>query len=253
MKYLKKLSLLSIIIFTSVIITFCVLIYVVFNSDYWPSDNAFAVGEGLGEMSWPQSIAEITSGASPDAECDPGDIHLDLDETDDSVCPTDSDNSLCVCTSENTWVAIENRKPTYGEMLQDADPGACNLVTIGATDVFVMVDGFSAGPLSNMSFGSDLLTISTGKTGIYYATASLSFEGSANSVYEFCLSVDGVENMGCCSNRKTANNDVGTVGFNCIVQLSEDDEVGIEVADHDNTPQDPSICDGQVSLFRLRQ
>lgn len=245
----NRVLIIILVAFSCVIITGCLILWF----GYRPSNYAGAAGEGLSEVSWPPSIASISSGAFPDAECNVGDIHLDIDETDDSVCPTDNDNSFCICIAENTWVALENRKPTYGEMLQNSDPSSCNPVTIGAQDIFVMVDGFSSGDISNMSFSSDVLTINPRKSGTYYARGDFSFEGAINSIYEFCLSVNGVENMDCCSNRKTANNDVGSVGFGCIVSLLDGDDVGVEVTDHDGTTRDPSICDGQVSLFRLRQ
>ncbi len=255
MKSLKQYSLFTVAIITSIIITLGMLVYIIYDSHYWPSDDAFAVGEGLGEMSWPDDEINMTSGVFPTADCDPGSIHLDTDETDDTNCTTINGNSLCLCVATDTWVALENDPEVlvYGGMVQSADPGSCNSISIGAQDVFIDADGFSTGLLSNMSFGSNALIIDSGMGGVYYIAGDFSFEGGTNSIYEFCASVNGSENVNCCSNRRTSNNDVGTISFSCILELSESDVVNLEIADHDTTPQDLNICDAQFNIFKLHQ
>ena len=160
-----------------------------------------------------------------------------------------------MCIATDIWVGLENDPEVlvYGGMVQNANPGSCNSITIGSQDEFINADGFSSGLLSNVSFGSDTLTIDSGMDGVYYVTGDFSFEGGVNSIYEFCTSVNGTENMSCCSNRKTNNNDVGTISFNCILEFLESDVISLEIADHDSTPQDLYICDGQFNLIKLHQ
>lgn len=139
----------------------------------------------------------------------------------------------------------------YGEMTQNADPGACNAVTIGAQDAFVDVDGFSAGQMNGFTFASDALTVGAGNGGDYHVTGIVSFEGAANSVYEFCASIDGTEDVNCCFNRKTSNADVGAGALSCILTLAAGEAVSLEVADHDATPQNLSVCDSTVTVTAL--
>lgn len=47
-------------------------------------------------------------GASPNATCTPGTVFIDTDETDDTNCTTTSDNSLCLCVADDTWVELDN-------------------------------------------------------------------------------------------------------------------------------------------------
>ncbi len=46
-------------------------------------------------------------GVAPPATCEPPDLFLDTDETNDTNCATTNDNSLCLCVSTNTWIALE--------------------------------------------------------------------------------------------------------------------------------------------------
>lgn len=52
--------------------------------------------------------AHVTIGAIPAATCTAGQIHIDTDETTDTNCDTTADNSLCLCTADDTWTALEN-------------------------------------------------------------------------------------------------------------------------------------------------
>lgn len=255
MKTLKEYSWFTLSIIASIVVTLSLLIYIVYDSHYWPSDDAFALGEEIGEVSWPEYSVSMSLGPYPNAECVPGSIYLDTDETDDSNCVTVNGNSLCLCVATDTWVALENsyQAPVYGGMVQNADPDACNSITIDTQDEFVDVDGFSAGLLSNISFASNILTVDSGMGGIYHILGSFAFQGINNSVYEFCAAINGTENVNCCANRELSGQDIGSSSFNCGVSLSAGDNVSVTVADHDSTPQDLSICDSQFTIFRLHQ
>jgi hypothetical protein len=50
----------------------------------------------------------IRNGAAPPATCTTGGIFIDTDETDDTNCTTTSDNSLCLCVADDTWVQLDN-------------------------------------------------------------------------------------------------------------------------------------------------
>lgn len=255
MKPLRKYSWLTITLAVCIAITLSVLLYIVYDSHYWPSDAAFALGEEVGEKSWPDYQYSIGWGPFPDTECVPGSIYVDTDETDDSNCTTVFGNSLCLCVATDTWVALENsyQPPVYGGMVQTADPDSCNPVTIGDQDVFVDVDGYSGGLLSNISFASNTLTVDSGMGGTYHILGSFAFQGINNSVYEFCAAVNGTENVNCCANRELSGQDIGSSSFNCGVSLSAGDDISVTVADHDTTTQDLSICDSQFTIFRLHQ
>lgn len=66
-----------------------------------------------GESCFPVAAGEcakvtLMSGNFPPRECIVGQIFVDLNEANDTNCTTVNDNSLCICTAKNTWLAVEN-------------------------------------------------------------------------------------------------------------------------------------------------
>lgn len=53
-------------------------------------------------------IAGFGIGADPPSVCTPPSIWIDTDTSTDTNCITTNNNSLCLCTSSNTWTALEN-------------------------------------------------------------------------------------------------------------------------------------------------
>ena len=81
-------------------------------------------------------------GAYPPSTCNPGEVWVDTDETVDTNCATAADNSMCLCSTADTWVEAGGPDPQEtvffcGELGANTDEffGGPNLVSVFTGDV----------------------------------------------------------------------------------------------------------------------
>lgn len=169
--------------------------------------------------------------------------------------------SVCVASETNdSWASksATASSPLYGEMHQNAQAGACNTVDIVTQNTFVEVDGFSAGSLSGITCATDCaadeMVVPTGGDGDYHAVVSISFEGEASSIYEFCVAVDGTADSNCCTQRDIGvggANSVGAAAINCVLPLTATDTVSVLVTDETTPAQDVAVCDMNIAITEM--
>jgi len=73
----------------------------------------WAAGEDRNCVVKPGCVMQANgSGPHPPIACEVGMIWVDTDETDDTNCTTQADNSLCLCVAKDTWTGLNNTATT---------------------------------------------------------------------------------------------------------------------------------------------
>jgi len=150
----------------------------------------------------------------------------------DILC--DTNNSL-IKKVAGTWVCSQT---AYAEGYYHSytTPIA---ITIGTADVYYNITGFV---LNNSNqFITDRYYIETTKSGLYFISASMSFNGGNGGEYEVELFKNGTSQPDCSFFRTTSTTAIGDAGFTCLKYIEAGSELIMKIKDLSPPAQSVSI------------
>lgn len=146
----------------------------------------------------------------------------------------------------------------YGEIWNRTPAGSPFTLPIDAVGIYYNLSNLTYGSLNGFSFtdadtkqGGSYLTAKY--PGRYQVSASIStIVGAASGdVYGYAIAHNFIREMGCYA-RRTAVNSLGNIGITCILELSADDRVNIQIEQETGgVARDISISTANVNLVRI--
>lgn len=133
----------------------------------------------------------------------------------------------------------------YGGFYQYEVP---TTITITVQGDYYQITGNSAGPLLDMTFSSDALTI--GQTGVYLVSTTASYSDGGNTNFETAIFVDGVKNEMSACHAATTGNLYNQASGTAIISITENQVVDLRIVNQTNTNNvDIEHC--AVTLVRI--
>ena len=161
--------------------------------------------------------------------------------------------TLCQKSSaSDTYAHMQLVGRAMGEMYQDPGAGSPNAVALTGSGTYDIVDGFSTGSTSGVTFGSDTLTIGSGYGGLWLVQYSITLESDgANDVLETAVLRNDAVQAKCKAARQLINaSKAGNLAGQCILTLADGDTVKLGVENESDT-DDCKVHHANVTLTRL--
>lgn len=143
-----------------------------------------------------------------------------------------------------TYKHITRQQP-YGGYFQYE---IATVVVVTATNTYYLVAGNSVGPLSEMSFASNALTIL--HSGKYLVTTSISIADAGSTEYETAIHVGGVKNQMSAAHASTSGTLILNITGTAVISLNAGNVVDLRIANRTNL-NDPTIRHCAVTLVWL--
>jgi hypothetical protein len=93
-------------------------------------------------------------------------------------------------------------------------------------------------------------TLTFANAGIYFFNYSLSFSGNNGETWKIRTLVNDTDGYGG-TTRYTSNNDTGNVSAGCIIDVSADDYLIMQIMNQTDN-DDPTVKSGQIKTFRIK-
>lgn len=93
-------------------------------------------------------------------------------------------------------------------------------------------------------------TLTFANAGIYFFNYSLSFSGNNGETWKIRTLVNDTDAYGG-TTRYTSNNDTGNVSAGCIIDVSADDYLIMQIMNQTDN-DDPTVKSGQIKTFRIK-
>ncbi len=133
----------------------------------------------------------------------------------------------------------------YGEMFVEGNVVVTPISSANNyTEIQVLLEGLNNG----FSYSSSSLEV--GVNGTYKVDYSITFSDANNKNYRSTVGIDMVEQDKCVSGRKIANVDLGNMGSNCFLELTEGEVITLLINNLDGA-QDPTVEDANINLVRI--
>lgn len=140
---------------------------------------------------------------------------------------------------------IFSKAESHGEMYIQGNTTA---TTIGTSDTWVQVTGWTGAKLQNVTFASDELTVSN--AGDYQVNVAISMTGAGADTWTFGIAVNDTVDETSRVERKTTSVDVGALALVGIETLAVDDTVQLYVKNQTLT-NNPTITEAALTLHML--
>ena len=125
---------------------------------------------------------------------------------------------VCVLFVATDYPVSINADKARGQLFIDVDTGDQD---IAAQDTYYIITNMTPVLLSSMTATHSNLTV--GLRGTYKCSVNVSFNGSIGDVYEGAVFTNGVEAGNVEMQRKTSNNDTGSMGGCGLLDLQSSD------------------------------
>jgi len=136
----------------------------------------------------------------------------------------------------------------YGEIYNKSDTGFC-IVDLTAQDVYHNITNLTGGLLNGFTNNTNNLT--TLIAGTYKVDGHVSMSAGGSGEFGLKLFIGNVGKDNCYSHHHIATGDAVTMAVNCLVKLNAGDEISLQVDDHINPPNDPTIKSVNLNAWRI--
>jgi hypothetical protein len=161
--------------------------------------------------------------------------------------------TLCAKNSaSDTYAHLPLVGRAYGEMYQDPGASAPNAVALTGPGTYDVVDGFSTGVVSGVTFASDTLTVAAGFGGLWLVQYTLTIQpdGAADVMETVVLRNDAAQTK-CKAAMELINADRGgNLGGQCILPLADGDTIKLGL-ENESATDDAKVHHANVTMTRL--